>query len=305
MEPYTVIAKGLAFPEGPIVLSDGSLLVVEISSGKLTKILSNGLVEVVCELGGGPNGAAIGPDGKVYICNNGGFEWVPAYDSLVPGGPAANYTGGSIQTVDLQTGHCETIYTHCGDVLLKAPNDIVFDRSGGFWFTDYGQRRLRSEDIGSVFYARADGSEITEQIFPISHANGIALSPDETALYVAETIEGRVRKYDIKSPGVAIVPEGLFNPESVIYGAPGFDLFDSMAVEENGNLCVATLPRGGITVISPDGALIEFVKLPDSGVTNIAFGGDDMRTAYITLSLTGEVISMPWSRSGHPTAFQV
>ena len=68
------ITSGLQFPEGPIAMNDGSVLVVEIKRGTLTRVTPDGTKEVVAETGGGPNGAAIGPDGMVYICNNGGLE---------------------------------------------------------------------------------------------------------------------------------------------------------------------------------------------------------------------------------------
>ena len=69
-----ILATGLQFPEGPVVFDDGSVIFVEIKSGNLTRYW-NGKTEVVATLGGGPNGAALGPDGAMYICNNGGFEW--------------------------------------------------------------------------------------------------------------------------------------------------------------------------------------------------------------------------------------
>ena len=75
MKPIRVIANGLQFPEGPIAMPDGSVIVVEIGRGTLTRVLSDGRKEVIAKTGGGPNGAAIGPDGACYVCNNGGFEW--------------------------------------------------------------------------------------------------------------------------------------------------------------------------------------------------------------------------------------
>ena len=71
---------------------------------------------------------------------------------------------------------------------LRGPNDIVFDEHGGFWFTDHGKVRDRDRDVTGVFYARADGSFIEEVIFPLEGPNGIGLSPDETSLYIAETV---------------------------------------------------------------------------------------------------------------------
>jgi gluconolactonase len=127
---------------------------------------------VVADCGGGPNGAAIGPDGGgsgagryVYVCNNGGFEWVSQRGGgRMPTFQSADYAGGSIQRVDLATGAVEVVYTHCGPHQLRGPNDLVFDTAGGFWFTDPGKRRARDRDRGGLYYAKADGSEIREVI---------------------------------------------------------------------------------------------------------------------------------------------
>src|SRR5215470_8466741 len=195
------LATGLEFPEGPIALDDGSVLVVEIKRGTLTKVASNGTRSVVAHTGGGPNGAAIGPDGKVYICNNGGFEWHEIAGLTLPGHQPANYIGGRIQRVDLANGRVEDLYTHCDGRALRGPNDLVFDADGGFWFTDHGKTRDRDRDRTGVFYARADGSLIREVIFPLDAPNGIGLSPDGKRLYVAETHTGRVWSWDVTGPG--------------------------------------------------------------------------------------------------------
>ena len=295
---YEVVASGLRFPEGPIAMPDGSILLVEIERGTVSRVGVDGKVAVVADLGGGPNGLAIGPDGRCYVCNNGGMEWHERDGMLIPGHQPDSYRGGSIQAVDLATGTVETLYTHCEGEPLKAPNDLVFGRHGGFWFTDNGKRRPRTEDVGAVYYAKADGSFISEQVYPCSHANGVGLSPDEKWLYVAETMVGRVWRYHVQEPGRAVVPAGLLNGESLLYGAPGFDLYDSLAVEECGNICVATLARGGITVIDPQGHLVEHVPLPDPGTTNICFGGRDRRTAYVTLGCMGQLVKLDWPRPG-------
>jgi gluconolactonase len=304
MTNYKVLATGLKFPEGPIAMADGSILLVEIARGTLTRVTPDGVVSVVANVGPGPNGAALGPDGYCYICDNGGFEWMEADQMLVPTLTPSEYQGGSIRRVDLATGKVDVLYTHCGPERLKGPNDLVFDSHGGFWFTDNGKRYARTEDVGAVYYARADGRFISEQVYPRSHPNGIALSPDQKTLYVAETMAGRVWHYPITQPGIATVPQGRLSGEALLYGAPGFDLYDSMAIEANGNLCIATLARGGITVISPTGALVEHVPLPDPGTTNICFGGPDMKTAYITLGCTGQLIMMDWPRPGLQINFQ-
>ena len=297
----TVMTQGLAFPEGPVALSDGAVLVVEIQRGTLTRVAEDGTQSIVAELGGGPNGAALGPDGHCYICNNGGFEWHEGRDGRVfPGEQPANYTGGRIERVDLKTGAVETLYEACNGERLKGPNDLVFDQTGGFWFTDHGKTSPRTRDRTGVFYAAADGSRIEEVIFPMEAPNGIGLSPDEKTLYVAETPTGRLWAYAIASPGALDVDV----PRRMLAQRPDFHMFDSLAVDASGNVCVATLITGGITSHSPDGSTVEFFAMPDVLTTNIAFGGEGLQTAYITLSSTGKLIKATWPTPGLRLNFQ-
>ena len=297
----TVMTQGLAFPEGPVALSDGAVLVVEIQRGTLTRVAEDGTQSIVAELGGGPNGAALGPDGHCYICNNGGFEWHKGRDGRVfPGEQPANYTGGRIERVDLKTGAVETLYEACNGERLKGPNDLVFDQTGGFWFTDHGKTSPRTRDRTGVFYAAADGSRIEEVIFPMEAPNGIGLSPDEKTLYVAETPTGRLWAYAIASPGAL---DGNV-PRRMLAQRPDFHMFDSLAVDASGNVCVATLITGGITSHSPDGSAVEFFAMPDVLTTNIAFGGEGLQTAYITLSSTGKLIKATWPTPGLRLNFQ-
>jgi gluconolactonase len=303
MSEIREITAGLEFPEGPIALPDGDVLVVEIKRGTLTRLSPSGKQTIVASTGGGPNGAAIGPDGKVYVCNNGGFEWLEIRGLTLPGNQPASYRGGSIQRVDLATGRVETLYTECDGRPLRGPNDLVFDASGGFWFTDHGKTRERERDRTGVFYARPDGSEIREAIFPLEAPNGIGLSPDGSKLYVAETMTARVWEYPVEAPGRLAGDPNVPRGRKLLAGLPGYQLLDSLAVDSAGNVCVATISNGGITVISPDGGKIEHVAMPDPLTTNICFGGPDLRTAYITLSATGKLVSIPWPRPGLRLAF--
>tara|TARA_R110002072_G_scaffold113986_4_gene243886 strand:- start:5846 stop:6748 length:903 start_codon:yes stop_codon:yes gene_type:complete len=291
------IATGLEFPEGPIAMPDGSVLLVEIKRGTLSRVDADGNVSVVADLGGGPNGAAIGPDGRCYICNNGGFEWHQSDNKLYPGNQPENYSGGRIEAVDLKTGKVEVLYTKCNGNPLRGPNDIVFDREGGFWFTDHGKNRPRDRDRTGVFYATADGKSIAEVIFPLEAPNGIGLSPDETKLYVAETPTGRLWAYNIDAPGK------LSGERAMMAQMPDYHMFDSLAVDGEGNICVATLINGGITIHSPDGQGVRFVPMEDILTTNICFGGPDLKTAYITLSTTGKLVSCEWETPGLPLNF--
>jgi len=293
------ITTGLRFPEGPVAMPDGSILVVEIERRTLTRVEADGHKEVVAEPGGGPNGAAIGPDGICYLCNNGGFAWHEDGQGLRPVLQAQDYSGGRIERVDLATGKVEVLYTHAGDVALKGPNDIVFDAHGGFWFTDLGKVRVNEMDRGRIFYAKADGSECREVIYPLVTPNGIGLSPDGTRLYVAETEPARLWAFEVTEPGV-VAKEPWPSPHGgrLVAGPGGYQRFDSLAVEAGGNVCVATLINGGITVASPDGTSVEHVPMPDLYTTNICFGGPELRTAYVTLSMGGRLVATEWPRPG-------
>ncbi len=297
MMEVTEITAGLRFPEGPIAMPDGSVILVEIERGTLSRVTASGAIEVIADLGGGPNGAAMGPDGWIYVCNNGGFEWSEsAAGGLRPGHQAKDYETGSIQRVNPDTGEFQTLYTHCGDRRLNGPNDIVFDKTGGFYFTDLGKTRELDMDIGAVYYAQPDGSHIHEIVTGVITPNGCSLSPDEDVLYFAETRTCRLWAMDITAPGQVDRPQGA--PGRLLYGSSGYQFFDSMAVDAEGNVCVATLLNGGITSVAPDGSANEFFPFDDVLTTNICFGGEGLETAYLTLSTTGRLVSAKWPRPG-------
>ena len=302
---HEIVAEGLGFPEGPVALPDGSVLLVEIAQQQLTRVLPDGETLCAATTGGGPNGLAVGPDGAIYVCNNGGFEWLRTLGLLRPGGQSADYRGGSIQRVNLRSGQVDTLYTHCGGEPLHGPNDLVFDRDGGFYFTCNGKRREREIDRGGVYYAQPDGSAIREVIFPIPFPNGVGLSPDESTLYVAETETGRLWRYAIRAPGqVDLQPYPSPSGGRYVWGSGAYQRLDSLKVEADGRICVGTLIRGGLTSVQPDGHGEEFVALPDRSVTNLCFGGADMCTVHATLSTTGKLVRLRWPRPGLKLNFQ-
>ena len=297
MADIRIVASGLRFPEGPVAMADGSVILGEIAGSAVTRITPDGRKSVLAQAGGGPNGLALGPDGALYLCNNGGNEY--AEGGFLSTGPSKDYKSGSIQRIDTRTGATTTLYAECGGHRLSAPNDIVFDKGGGFYFTDLGKRYAHGRDHGGLYYALPDGSQITELAYPMLTPNGVGLSPDEKVLYVADTETSRLFAYDILSPGV-LKHEPFPAPYNgrLVCGLPGFQRFDSLAVDARGNICVATLISGHITVIAPDGRLVRQVKMPDVYPTNICFGGPDMKTAYVTLSGTGELAAMDWPEAG-------
>ncbi len=305
MEQIGIMARGLRFPEGPVALADGSVALVEIARGTVSRVAPDGTVTVIAETGGGPNGLAVGPDRAYYLCNNGGFEWAERAGLTLPVAQAKTYAGGRIERIDPASGAVTRLYDRCGARQLRGPNDIVFDTEGGFYFTDLGKVRAEDRDHGGVYYACADGSFITEIAYPVLTPNGIGLSPDGKTVYVAETETARLWAFDLDAPGVARKQPFPLSPHGgrLIAGLPGFQRFDSLAVMASGNIAVATLNTGHITEITPHGAVARQVKMPEAYPTNICFGGPDLRTAYITLSGTGQLATMIWPEPGLALAF--
>jgi gluconolactonase len=283
-------------------MPDGSVIVVEIYRQTLSRVAPDGKIHVIAALGGGPNGAALGPGGKIYVANNGGFTWVERPGKLFPAAQAPDYAGGSIQVVDPETGKFDMLYAACDGRRLRGPNDLVFDSAGGFWFTDHGQTRERDVDRGAVYYAMADGSMIKEAIFPLERPNGIGLSPDEKTLYVTETSTARCWAFRLSAPGQIESAKGTYRGEkgTLVVGLGGYQMFDSLAVDADGHICVATIIAGAISDLRPDGGKVVQYKLPDTMVTNVCFGGRDLKTAFVTLSITGMLVSFDWPRPGLP-----
>jgi gluconolactonase len=298
MSEISILATGFGFPEGPVVCADGSVVLTEIRNGRCSHVSAAGDVSVFADTGGGPNGLAIGPDGAFYLCNNGGSRYVEG--TSMGQGPHPDYEFGSIARIDAQSGAVTTLYTECNGHKLSAPNDLVFDIHGGFYFTDMGKRYARHRDHGGLYYALPDGSKIVELAFPFLSPNGCGLSPDGKTLYAADTETARLWAFDIEAPGALTKPQP-FQPHCglMIAGlSVGNPRFDSLAVMASGNIAVATLTTGYITEISPAGDIVREVKTPDTYPTNICFGGADMCTAYITLSDSGRLGVTQWQEPG-------
>lgn len=298
---FRVITTGLRFPEGPLVLPDGDIIVTEIAAGCLTRVKPDGTKSLFANTGGGPNGAALGPDGAIYVAQNGGFKWAERQmpdgsTGLFPGEEPEDYIGGQIQRVSADGSEVTTLYRECDGERLKGPNDLVFDAEGNFYFTDHGKTHPRDRDRTGVFYASPDGKMIKEIIFPMEAPNGIGLSPDGKTLYVVETPTARLYAYDLTGPGQV----GMRRVVGTVPGAPptNFAMCDSLVVDCEGNVIVATLVNGGLTSFAPNGQATHY-PCPDILTTNACFGGPDLRTLYVTLSTTGRLIAFDnWPTAG-------
>jgi gluconolactonase len=316
--PFEIVATGLEYPEGPIACADGRVLLVEVKGGRLTRVWPDGTTELVATTGGSPNGAAYGPDGKIYICNSGGFVWIPVGPFWVTGPQPPAYTGGSVQRVDTSTGAVETLHTEfepqapgATPLPLKGPDDLVFVAQGGLWFSDWGKTRARDRDVTGVYYRPPDGSTVREAIFPLSAPNGIALSPDGTRLYVAETYARRILYWTLSAAGqIAPNPRTLDGSYLLTAAIPGQGILDSMKVDAEGNVWAATmLPKGadpsangGLTIVSPEGEVLQFLEIA-VGVkaplpSNLCFGGPGRRTVFVTCGGSGMLVKARVSGPG-------
>ncbi len=292
----TIVTDGLRFPEGPVWMEDGSVIVTEIAAGVLTRIWPDGRKETVAECGGGPNGAAIGPDGWLYVCNNGGTIChdengitIPTLE-LPPG-----YKGGWIDRIDPRSGKLERLYEQVEGRRLAGPNDIVFDYEGGFWFSDFGKNVGHVLENGGIYYAKPDGTFI-KRVVDGPRVNGIGLSPDRKTVYGAITFESLLLAFDIKGPGE--LETGAAMGRVVAQFGPR-QRPDSLAVAADGHICVATCRNGpGIASVNPDTGKVVDHEFPDLMTTNICFGGADMQDAWVTMSGTGRLAKVRWEQPG-------
>jgi gluconolactonase len=303
----TIAADGLGFPEGPVALHDGSVLLVEIGGQALVRVRPGGAVERVAALEGGPNGAAMGPDAWVYVCNSGG--WIHA-DAALPDGRVVRRPVGQhprpgwIERVRLADGRVERLHDSCDDVPLQSPNDLVFDADGGYYFTDIGKRSDSALGLGGVFYGHADGRPLRRVIGQLITPNGVGLSPDGRTLYVAETATRRLLAYAIERPGtVRLEPWPAPAGGRQLAALPGFGGLDSMAVDAEGGIHVCSLVHGGIWSISPNGVYATHLAIDDPFTTNLCFGGPDLRSVFVTLSASGRLARLPWPVAGLPLHF--
>ena len=299
---FEVLADGLGFPEGPVVLGDGGVLAVDIEGGRVVRVV-DGVVSVVASPGGGPNGLALRDRLTAVVANNGGFLWTTVNGHRIPIDHATHtneppgFGGGWIEEIDLATGRTTRLHDSLDGRPLRGPNDLVFDSVGGLWFTDHGKGRLESVDRGGLYYAAPDGA-LTRVAFPLLGPNGVGLSPDGQVVYVAETYTGRLWAWDLSEPGRVAPAAGSL---AVRHGgrcvAATPYSFDSLAVEADGRIAIGAIADGIVTV-TPDGREVDVHPIPGDVTTNIAFGGSDMQTAVITLSRSGQLVTCRWPRPG-------
>jgi gluconolactonase len=232
-------------------------------------------------------------------------------ETNVPIGPNPEYEGGSIERIDLSTGKVERLYDSCDGVKLAGPNDIMFDRNGGFWFSDLGVDTGTSELHGGIYYAMPDGSSIRRMVYGIG-INGIGISPEGRTIYGAASNPRTLLAFDVdaasKSGATGFMSDAPGVKAEIARGPaagrvlacfPGHHFLDSLAMEADGTIAQAVVfGAKGIARVNVQTGDYEMIATPDHLTTNIAFGGPDMQTAYVTLSSRGAIGRMRWPAPG-------
>jgi len=277
-----VVASGLGFTEGPALLSTGSVAVASVNRGHVYEVpLDGGGVSLLAETGGGPNCVAAGYAGELWVTQNGATA-MPSR-SRVPAVP-------SIQRIVDST--VETVSTG-----LAGPSDCVFGSDGRLWFTDpthlAGQGSLKPGRLWSLDPATGRMQiHLKGLLFP----NGLAFGVDPAQLYVAETAQGRVRRYRVD--GDRCEPDGWE------VAMPG-ERPDGLAVDSAGWLWVAGGTGDNVVAFDTDGTVRETLHFGNNVlVTSACFAGPDLNTLVVTIAKGGTVAALPARHRGLPVSAQ-
>ncbi len=250
------------FLEGPAFDRDGNLYMVDIPYGRILRMSPRGEFDVAAEYDGWPNGLAIHRDGRIFI---------------------ADYRHG-IMVLDPKSGRVEPFLAHCFSESFKGVNDLTFAKNGDLYFTDQGQTGMH-DPSGRVYRHATDG-RLECLIGNGPSPNGLVLDPDDKVLYVAMTRANCMWHCPLK-PGGGVAKVGVFAQLPGIHGP------DGLAMDEAGNLSAAHARPGIVWVFSGIGEPLYRVqsKTKGSRMTNIAYGGADRKTLFITESYSGAILA--------------
>lgn len=251
-KPIETLATGLGHPEGPDILPDGRIVMVETYGSRLAAWAPERGIHTYADCGGGPNACMLGSDGAVYITQNGGT--VGAWRAETMGVP-------SIQKA-WPDGRVETVATEVDGIRLQAPNDLTFGPDGRLYFTDPADYLPEARRPGRVFALNADGTGQLLAELPDAYPNGIVSEADGTLVWV-ESYERRV--YRMRPGG----------PPVLLHQLPERHVPDGLKVDANGDLWVTTFSSHGVDIVARDGSAIDFLET--GGIPlNCVFQGENL-----------------------------
>ncbi len=250
-KPIETLATGLGHPEGPDILPDGRIVMVETYTSKIIAWSRERGIHDYADCGGGPNACMLGSDGAVYITQNGGT--VGAWRAAVMHAP-------SIQKA-WPNGRVETVVTEVDGIALQAPNDLSFGPDGRLYFTDPADYLPADRKPGRVFALNPDGTGECLEELPAAYPNGIVAESDGSIVWVESYDRGVYRRRaGARSEQIAQLPDG--------------HVPDGLKVAADGNLWVTTFMGGGVDILQPDGTLVDFVETGGTVLNCVFHDGD-------------------------------
>jgi len=259
----SVFATGFKFPEGPAFDRNGNLFVVDVDTGDISKISPEGQVKIFINTGGAPNGAKFHANGDLYVADR--KKGIIAISS---------------------DGKIRVIVDHYEGKKFYGPNDLIFDSKGNLYFTD--PHGSSAENPFGCVYRFSSSGELTCLASGLAFPNGLVLSKDEKFLFVANTRKNRILRYVLDPP----VRSYIFSQLSGGWGP------DGLAFDVAGNLYVAHYGGGDVIILNPKGEIVERVPVGGGHPTNVAFGGPDRKTLYVTEVETGSVYCFNTDHAG-------
>lgn len=279
------VAATISFTEGPTVDADGNVYFTDLRGpGRIMRMSLDGIVETFREPSYRANGLIFDSEWRLLACEGGnGAEVLPR-----------------VTRTNIETGEVEVIADQFEGKQLHQPNDVTIDGQGRIYFTDRPGADVTADQTGVHGVYRVDlGGNIARILTEpeIERPNGIVISPEDDTLYLIEAAQQdggarMIRAYDLAEDGTA---SNMRVFHDFYPGRSG----DGMTIDSEGNLYVAaglnrlrgtseTLDTvAGVHIFSPNGELVEHVPIPEDTITNVAFGGDDLRVLYVT---AGEVL---------------
>jgi gluconolactonase len=272
-----VVGQGIPFAEGPVWCPDGTVVATSVAAGALFRVWpDSGTVERIAVTSGGANGAALAADGSILVTQNGGIDFsklpsvfatLPTCIPAVPG---------------LQLAAPDGTVTYLAEAGFRGPNDLAITPDGTVYFTDPGHFPPTDDAVGRVMEFGRDG-RVTTFADGFYYCNGIAFEADGTVVVVER--RGLQRVYADGSRDWVV-------PKLGKGGGDGFCL------DVDGRFYVASTIEHGIRVVDRDGTILDFLPIEGEGLTtNCCFGGDDLRTLFVTDALPGNLVAF----EGMPT----
>ncbi|MBM6550087.1 SMP-30/gluconolactonase/LRE family protein [Marinomonas ostreistagni] len=271
--------RGLAvdsFIEGPSFDRDGNLWFVDIPFGRILRADPKGNIEQIVEYDGQPNGLKIHQNGQIYI---------------------ADFQNGIVQ-LDPGTREIRNVLKDCDSEGFKGCNDLHFGPDGALYFTDQGQTGLH-DPTGRVYKWQPETGELTCLIDTAPSPNGLVLDVNGHVLYLAVTRANAVWRLPLAESG-RVNKAGLFLQYNGGRAGP-----DGLALTSENGVVVCQTGMGLVWVYDALGQPVAVVRSPKGlGTTNCAFGGEGLRTLYITESDSGSILKVEFPKhlniAGHP-----